>query len=156
VNGPVSALFPGVTEDMFLYRPGDLGLGQAASFDTSPGGRLNLTAVFEPSNAITVGATRLNRRKGTATQTLTLPNPGSLTVTGRGAKVSSAGHPVHGRAVGAGTVRLLIRARGGKLRALNRTGRAPLKLSIAYTPTNGDPGKRVKKLKLRKKRRWRG
>jgi hypothetical protein len=151
VSGPVAPLFTGVTGDMFLFRSGDLGLGQAASFDPSAGSRLNLTAVFDPSNAITVGATKLNRRKGTAKLTLTLPNPGALTVAGKGAKVTSAGHPVSGRAVGAGKIGLLVRAKGRKRRALNRTGRAPLKLSITYRPTNGNPGKRVKRLKLRKR-----
>ena len=39
---------------------------------------INVSAVVSPSNSFTLGKTKTNRRKGTATLTVDLPNPGDL------------------------------------------------------------------------------
>src|SRR5262249_23614464 len=67
-----------------------------------------------PSNAFTVGAITHNKKKGTGTLTVNLPNPGELTGSGQG--VSAAGAAVTSKSVPAGPARLLIKAKGKKKR----------------------------------------
>jgi hypothetical protein len=51
--------------------------------------------------------------------------------------------------VPAGTVKLLIRASGRKRHRLKRTGRAKLRLSIAYSPDGFAPSTQTTKVRLR-------
>jgi hypothetical protein len=126
-------------------KPSDAG----ANFFPSGGDRLNLTAVFEPSNTVTLGKTALNKKKGSATLNLTLPNPGDLTASGKGVKASSAG-AVTSKAVPAGAAKLVIKAKGKQKQTLDQTGKVTLKVSIKFTPTGGDPGTKTVKVKLKK------
>lgn len=50
--------------------------------------------MVEPSNAITVGQITRNKKKGTSTITVDVPNPGELAGSGNGVKASSAGRAV--------------------------------------------------------------
>jgi hypothetical protein len=107
-------------------------------------------AVFvDPTNAFTLGKTALNKKKGTATLNLTLPNPGQLTASGNGVKASSAGARTS-KSVGAGQAQLLIKAKGKKKRKLNETGKVKLNVAVTYTPTGGDPNTQSVKVKLKK------
>lgn len=123
--------------------------GQEASFNTGTNARLNVTAIFVPTNTVTLGKTALNKKKGTATLNLTLPNPGVLTASGNGVKASSAG-AVISKSVPAGPVKLVIRAKGKKRKTLNETGKVKLRVAITYTPTGGEPSTRSVKVKLKK------
>jgi hypothetical protein len=108
-------------------------------------------AVFvDPTNAFTLGKAALNKKKGTATLNLTLPNPGDLTGSGNGAKVSST-RAVTSKSVGAGQAQLLIKAKGTKKRKLNETGKVKVAVAVTYTPTGGDPNTQSVKVKLKKK-----
>src|SRR5262249_45495274 len=102
--------------------------GDEASF-FGPSGffRLNISAVFTPSNIVGVGKTSFNKKKGTATLNLNLPNPGDLSASGNGVKASSAGAKVS-KSVGAGPAQLLIKAKGKKKKTLNSIGK--VKLSV--------------------------
>ena len=95
----LSALTPG---DTLLGRFGDAADGEPADF-TPFSRHLNITAVFEPakpepakpepakpSNSLTLGKVKRNTKKGTATITVNVPNPGELTGSGKGAKVARA------------------------------------------------------------------
>jgi tripartite motif-containing protein 71 len=104
-----------------------------------------------PSNAFTLGPISRNKKKGTATINLTLPNPGELTGSGSGVKASSAGRAVTSKSVGAGQAQLLIKATGKKKRKLNETGKVKLSVVVTYTPTGGDPSTQPVKVKLKKK-----
>jgi hypothetical protein len=143
---------------VFTGTPGDtilvnsmvnVGLGQQASFVTADADRLNLTAVFEPSNAVTLGKTALNKKKGTATLNLTLPNSGDLTASGKGVKASSAS-AVTSKAVPAGAAKLVIKAKGKQKQSLYTTGKVTLKVAIKFTPAGGEPGTKSVKVKLKK------
>src|SRR5262249_34741293 len=112
--------------------------GSPVTFLSDTGERLNISAVLEPTNAFTLGATQRNKTKGTATLNLTLPNPGKVVGSGNGATVSSAGPARVSKSVGAGQAQLLIKAKGRKRRKLNETGKVKLKVAITYTPTGGD------------------
>jgi hypothetical protein len=153
VAGSVSILFPGPAGDTFLNHltPPSLGVGDEAGF-TGPntGGKLNLSAVFEPSNTVTVGATTLNKKKGTATLNLTLPNPGDLTASGTGVTASSAAAHTSA-AVSAGPVQLLVKATGKKRKKLNKKGKVSVAVTVTYTPENGAPAAQTVTVKLQKK-----
>jgi hypothetical protein len=48
----------------------------------------------------------------------------------------------------AGTIKLPLKLAAKKLRKLKASGRAGLKLRLAFTPVGGDPGTETLKLKL--------
>ncbi len=109
-------------------------------------------AVFvKPSNVVTLGKITRNQKKGTATLTVNVPNPGELTGSGNGVKASSAGRAVISKSVGAGQAQLLIKAKGKKKKQLNQKGKVKLNLAVTYTPTGGDPSTQSVKVKLKKK-----
>jgi hypothetical protein len=133
--------FSGAGEAGFLSGP--LADGGFGDFNVSTDVRINVSAVVDPTNSFTVGGVTRNKKKGTATISVTVPNPGDLTGTGAGATISKAAQ--------AGTVQLLIKAKGKKRKTLNSTGKVKLSPTITYTPTGGDPSSQSVKVKLRKK-----
>src|SRR5262245_20623865 len=110
-----------------------------------PDFELLFNAQVQTSNTLAVGKTQRSKKKGTATLNLTAPNPGTLTATGNGAKVSAAGGTV-----AAGPVKLRIKAKGKKAKTLNSKGKVTVKVAIAYTPNLGDAGTQSIKVKLKK------
>ena len=141
--------------DTFVVKnaPPPLGDGQSGLFNPAGTGRLDVSAVFQPSNTVTVGSTAPNTKKGTATLNLTLPNPGDLTASGSGVSASSAGLATISKAVGAGATQLLIKATGKKQKTLEQEGQGDLSVSITFTPTNGDPATQAVAVKLLKKKK---
>jgi hypothetical protein len=111
------------------------------------GSELLFNADVVASNTVAVGATQRNKRKGTATLNLTVPNPGSLSASANGAKVSSS----TSKAVVAGPVQVRVKATGKKQKNLNRTGKVKVNVTLSYTPTLGDIGTQSVKVKLKKK-----
>jgi len=108
------------------------------------------TAFVKPTNAFTLSAITRNKKKGTATITLNVPNPGDLTGSGNGVKAASAG-AVISKSVGAGPAQLLIKAKGKKKKKLNETGKVKLNVAVTYAPTGGDPSTQSVKVKLKKR-----
>jgi len=148
-----SCFFDAPSEPSLLFRIGNMADGDVEAFAPSFAGvRLNISAVFEPSNTFTLGKVRRNRRKGTATLTATVPNAGELALSGKGVKRAGADGALAAKIVpAAGKVKLLIRARGKKRRKLNETGKVTVKPKFTYTPTGGDPRTKSRKLTLRKR-----
>jgi hypothetical protein len=141
----------GVSGEEFLAgpSPGGLADGDSGSFSTFPNARLNITAVVAPSNAFSLGAITRNKKKGTATLTANVPNPGELTGSGKGVKVASAA--VITKTVTPGAVKLTIKAKGKKKTTLNETGKVKVNPKITYTPTGGTAATQSRKVKLNKK-----
>lgn len=131
-------------------RNGNLSDGESGAFGAIPDSRPNISAVFAPSNTLTLGKVQRNRQRGTATITGTAPNPGMLTASGKGVKAASVA-AISKLVSAPGKVKLLIKAKGKKKRTLNETGNVKLKVAVTYTPTNGDPGTQILKVKLKKK-----
>jgi hypothetical protein len=141
--GDNASYFP-VPGESFLNRDG-LADGQSGTFTLNTDGqRLNISAVLEPTNTFALGAITRNKKKGTATLGASVPNPGDLSVGGKGVKAA-------GSAVGGGAAQLKIRAKGKKKRKLTETGKVKLSLAITYTPTGGSPSTASAKVKLRKR-----
>jgi hypothetical protein len=137
--------------DSYLNRSGNLADGEFGSFNTfSDGYRVNVSAVFVYSNAFTFGKIDRNMRKGTATVSVDVPNPGEVTASGKGVKAASARAEIS-KSVGAGPAQLLIKANGKKKTRLDEFGKVKLRVAVAYTPTGGDPSTQSTKVKLRKK-----
>jgi hypothetical protein len=103
----------------------------------------------EITSTFTVDAITRNKKKGTATLTVTVAHAGELTGAGKGVNVANAA--VISKTVSApGSVQLLIKAKGKKKKKLNSTGKVRVKPKITYTPTGGEPGTRSVKVKLKK------
>jgi hypothetical protein len=113
--------------------------------------RLNISAVLEPTNTFTLGPITRNKKKGTATLKVDVPNPGQLTVAGKGVKSAGGATAESSRTVGGGPLKVTIRAKGRKGRRLSETGKVKVNLGITYTPTGGDPRTASAKVKLRKR-----
>jgi len=135
--------------DEHRERPGDLADGQSGAFDLTDNYYVNVSAEVTPVNTFTLGAITRNKKKGTATESATVPNPGSLTVSGNGVKAAGAGKAVSVTA--AGTVQLPIRAKGKKKKKLNTKGKVKVRPTITYTPIGGNPSSQSIKVKLKKK-----
>jgi hypothetical protein len=148
---PNACLFDASPGDSHGFRAFSLADGESGIFEFSPGRRVNVLAVFVPSNSFTLGKAKLNKKKGTATLTVDVPNPGELTGSGKGVKVASAAGAVTSKTVTApGKVKLTIKAKGKKKGTLNETGKVKVKPKITYTPTGGDPTTQSIKVKLKK------
>jgi hypothetical protein len=137
-------------DDSYLFRVGNLADGQSGAFSSNSASRLNVSAVFIPSNLFTLGDAKFNKKKGTATITVDVPNPGELAISGKGVKSAGAAHASATTVNAPGAAQLLIRAKGKKKRKLNETGKVKLNLAITYTPTGGDASTQSTKVKLKK------
>ena len=131
------------------FRSGNLPDGGFGDFTLSSPDRLtNLSVVLDPTNTFTLTKPKANKKKGTATVTADLPNPGELTGTGTDVRVKGAA--VRKIVAAAGKVKLTIKATGKKRRKLNSSGKVKVKAKIIFTPTGGDPSSRTAKVKLKK------
>ncbi len=89
---------------------------------------------------------KLNRKKGTATLAVTVPGPGTLTLTGKKKLVKQT------RASNAaGTLKLLVKAKGKAKKALTKKGKAKVKATIVFSPQTGAATSQAKTLVLKKK-----
>lgn len=131
--------------DAYLIRLGDLADGASSPFSAGPPSfRLNITAAITPTNSFTVSKVKRNKKKGTAALTLNVPNPGSLTVGGKGVK------PADAASGAAGDVTVTIKAKGKKRNKLNSNGKVTLTPAISFTPNGGDAGTQSPSVKLKK------
>jgi hypothetical protein len=105
-------------------------------------------AVSIRSNGFTIGAATRNKKKGTARLPVTVPEAGTLTVTGKGVKTRFTAAST---SVAAGTSNVVIKPKGKTRKKLNSRGKAKVKLSITYTPTGLSANTQPSKLKLKKK-----
>jgi hypothetical protein len=111
---------------------------------------LNAGADAVSVNGLTVGSAKLNKKKGTAQLPVTVTDPGSVALAGNGVKPRSAPASKSVTTVGAGTVNLVVKAKGKKRRKLNDTGKAKVNVTITYTPNGGAPLSDTTKVKLKK------
>jgi len=132
------------------WQPGlaDGGQGRAPS-RTNPY-EIAINAEINPTSTFTLGALTRNKRTGTATIAVKVPNPGELTVAGRGVKSPNAA--ITGKQVLApGRVLLLIKAKGRKKRKLNSTGKVKVRPAITYVPAGGGANTQSMKVRLMKR-----
>jgi hypothetical protein len=137
----------GAETDNWSTSPSD---GSTSSPDLAPttNAELLLNADIEPTSAFAVSSTTLNKKKGTATISLNLPNPGQLAATVTGATIAGS----LSRSVTPGPVDLVVKAKGKKKRKLNTTGKVKVAITATFTPTGGTSSAQTLKVKLKKKR----
>jgi len=110
--------------------------------------RLNISAVLDPTNSVTFGGVSRNKKKGTATLTVNVPNAGQLSTSGTGLKVAETA--VDKTLTAAGTVKFKLKAKGKKLQKLNDTGKVKVNPKFTFTPTGGTATTTSTKVKLKK------
>ena len=139
--------------ETYFRRAGSLPVGAQGTFELFSGDRrLNVSAVVDPVNTITLGAITRNKKKGTALLPVTVPNPGTLSLSGGGAVARVASGPVAGKSVTSpGTIQLSIKAKSKKKKAtLNSTGKVKVGPTITFTPTGGTAKSQAVSVKLKK------
>lgn len=132
---------PGATGTTFT--PTAAGHFRCAVTASNPAGSASQSS--RPFAAFRIGQARRNARRGTARLPVTVPDPGTLTLTGAGARTSIV------NPASAGAATLVIKARGRKRRKLNRKGRATLTLAVAYVPNGLSPSSETIAVRLRKR-----
>jgi hypothetical protein len=126
------------------YVEGEVGLGTTATFLTQDDFQIDISAVLVPSNTFSLGTVKRNKKRGTATITVNVPNAGQLALSGKGVKSASA------VATAAGGVKLKIKASGKKRTTLNDIGKVSVTPKVTYTPTGGSADTESRKVKLKK------
>ena len=111
-----------------------------------------------PPNAVRFGKPRLNRKNGTALLPVSTPDAGSLRSSGatifekprkKGQQVAK--RPTTSKTVAAATtVLLLVRAKGGAVKALANKGAAKVKVAVTFTPIGGTAATSTDSVKLKK------
>jgi hypothetical protein len=109
---------------------------QASYVDSSSSGTtvLSVSALplaQVPSNVFTFGKVVLNKRRGTATIEIFLPDAGKLVLSGAGVK--SVSKSVKGKT----KVTLTLRLSGKAAKQLKRSHRRKTKITVKFTPTGG-------------------
>jgi hypothetical protein len=138
-----------VPGEILYYRSPGLPDGVSDDFTGDVDLRLNITADVEPkpSNAITVGKAKRNKKRGTAQLPVTTPGPGTLALSGKGVKAQNA---TASGARAAGAVTLSVKPTGKTKKKLNETGKVKVAVTVTFTPNFGDPGPQTVKVKLSK------
>ena len=103
------------------------------------------TILVKARNHFTIGKLKRNRKKGTATLTVTIPEPGTIVASGKGIKKATV------RAAKGGAVKVPLKAVGKSLKRLKAKGKLKAKLKIAYSPVGGDTSTQHHKVTLQKK-----
>jgi hypothetical protein len=103
----------------------------------------------EPAAAIRVVKVERKRRTGGVDLLVEVPGAGRLTLSGKGVKTAKA------TASGPGEVRIPVHAGGATRRLLDRSGRATVHLSIAFTGADGRTASTARTLRLEHRRRHR-
>ena len=133
--------------DGVLTSAGSVAVGGFGSFSAVDDVRLNLSAVLVPSNDFAVAAITRDRKRGTATVTVNVSNPGMVTMAGKGLKK----RPAKNVAV-AGTKQFSLAATGAKKRKLEKRGKVAVTPTMTFSPSGGDPATMAFTVKLKQRR----
>jgi hypothetical protein len=133
--------------DTVIKRTGNLADGTSGVFAPEDNLRLNLLAVLVPDNTFTLGTITRDRKRGTATITLTTSNPGMVTISGKGMKKRSPKN----LAV-KGPVTFPVATVGKTKHKLERKRHVVLRVNITFFPIGGDPSIQSVNLKLKRTR----
>lgn len=132
----------------YLVPGGPLGDGQTRAADIVGNNREALVqATIEPTNTLTFGALARNKKKGTATVSLTVPNPGQLIYAGQSVSVTGPAS-----VAAPGEIQLTVRAKGKKAKKLRKKGKVSISFGTTFTPNFGAAGITPESFTLRKKK----
>ena len=88
---------------------------------------------MQPLSGLALGKPAKNKKKGTATIAVTLPQPaaGALALTGKGLKTQTV--PVTAKPA----IELSVIAKGGAAKKLRKKGKLKVKFEVTYAPAGG-------------------
>ena len=133
----------------FLAPNGPLADGSTRQADVVDNNKEVLVqATIEPTNTVTFGALTRNKKKGTASVTIMVPNSGQLSYAGTGVNVTGPAS-----VAGPGDVQLTVRVTGKKAKQLKKKGKVSVSFGTTFTPSFGTAGITPDSLKLRKNRK---
>jgi hypothetical protein len=138
---------PGATQ--IYWRLPSLADGATLQGSSQNGIETLVQATIEPTSAFTVRAPVLNKKKGTATLTVRVPNPGTLDFMSKRAKLATA--PTKTVAA-AGPVKFLVSATGKKLKKLKKNGKVNVSATFTFTPNFGVANTQSTRVTLKKKK----
>ena len=145
----IDAFTPGVRVMQWQPPLQDGGPGSTPVFE-GPNNEITFNAEIDPTSSFTVDAIARDKKRGKATLTVVVPNPGELSGKGSGAKLSNAARA--SKSVTApGPVPLVVKATGKKAATLNQTGKVALRVTLNFTPTGGAASSQTVKVKLKKR-----
>jgi hypothetical protein len=133
--------------DSVLSHPGDLSDGAGGEFSAVDAVRLNLSAVLVPSNEFTLGTVTRDRRRGSASVTAYVSNPGLVTISGNGLR-----RQVEKTVAVPGPVPFHIASAGSFKRRLERKGKVTVSPTVTFYPAGGDPASKSITVRLRMRR----
>lgn len=102
------------------------------------------------SNKFGVGKLSRNRKSGTATLTVKVPNAGKVTLSGKKLKKTQA--TAKAAASFNRTVKVKIRPKSSLAKVLGRKGTAKTSFKVTFTPTYGDPRSKSRKVTLQRQK----
>lgn len=147
-SGPPNSCAFSQPGDNVLNRFGDLSDGDAGIFTPQNDVRLNLLAVLVPDNGFGIDSITRDRKRGTATFTVTTTNPGTVSIAGKGLKKRAS----KDLAV-AGPVTFSVATIRKTRHRLERKGRIAVTVRVNFFPNEGDSSTQALDLKLRQTRR---
>src|SRR5262245_2444971 len=133
----------------YLFRTGDLADAQQGDFQLNTGELLNVSAVVEPDNRLSVKEVKRNKKRGTARITLDIPNPGVIHLASKGAAIRGT----RSRQVESGPLSFILAAIGFAREKLLARGKVRIVAQISYGPTGGAGSFLPVRLTLRKRLR---
>ena len=98
------------------------------------------------TKGFTFGALTKDKAKGRATQVVTVPSAGTITLAGNGVKPQTV------PAAAASSVDVLIKATGTKKQKLKRKGKVKVDAAFTFAPTGGTPSTQTITVKLKRTR----
>jgi hypothetical protein len=101
---------------------------------------------FERGENLTLGKLKRNKRKGTAKLTVSVANPGELTMRAKGTKTARR------TVAAAGKLKLKVKPKGKAKRKLRRTGKVKVRLRVEHAPSGGEAATVARKVKLKRRR----
>jgi hypothetical protein len=141
-GSPSACTFP-IPGDIVLSHAGSIADGSSGTFAPVTGVRLNLLATLVPDNGFGFASIFRDRKRGTATITADVSNPGVVTLVGKGLKKRGAKN----LAV-AGPVTYQLATTGKTKRLLQRKGRVKVPVTVTFFPTGGVPSAQTINLTL--------
>jgi hypothetical protein len=123
-----------------------LGDGETRAATVAMNQEVLVQAVVEPSNTLTIGKPKLNKRNGSATFLVSVPNPGLISFSCNCVKLVGSQNNT-----AAGSFKFILLPRSKNAKKLKETGKATIKPKFAFTPTNGVTGPtQARKIKLKR------